>query len=96
MSKEYFSKMFLKLLLEETPRKGLKVRVPELFYLVEKNFNEITSALEQGYSWEQVERAFMKGCGAEWKNYWCSSFIRRYYERIEREHEAEKTQGCDQ
>ena len=48
--------MFLKLLLEETPRKGLKVRVPELFYLVEKNFNEITSALEQGYSWEQVER----------------------------------------
>ena len=48
--------MFTELLLEETPRKNLKVREPELFYLVEKNSSEFSVALEKGYSWEQIER----------------------------------------
>ena len=79
------NKMFTDLLLKETPRKNLKVREPELFYLVEKNLSEIFSALEKGYSWEQIERAFMKFYSAEWKSYWSRHFIKRYYERIQGE-----------
>ena len=77
--------MFIELLLKETPRKNLKVREPELFYLVEKNSSEFSVALEKGYSWEQIERAFMKFYSAEWKSYWGRQFIRRYYERIQGE-----------
>ena len=47
--------MFTELLQTEIPRKGLKVREPELFSLVEKNFNEISAALEEGYSWKETK-----------------------------------------
>lgn len=79
--------MFIELLLSEKPRKELKVQEPEIFYLVEKNFSEISTALEKGYGWEQIERAFIKCYSTEWKSYWSRSFIRRYYERIRRERE---------
>ena len=80
--------MFIELLLTESPQKGLKVQEPELFGLVEKNFYEISEALERGYSWRQIIRAFVKYYEAEWKEYWGVTFIRRYYERIKKEEQS--------
>ena len=77
--------MLIECLLSELPRKGLKVREPELFSLVEKVSDEISGALEKGYDWKQIERAFMKCYSTEWKPYWARPFIRRYYERIQGE-----------
>ncbi|MBQ2616344.1 MAG: hypothetical protein IJF90_05750 [Synergistaceae bacterium] len=77
--------MFIELLLMESQRKGLKVREPELFRLVEKNCDEITEALEKGYSWKQITKAFAECYRDEWKFCWAGDYIRRYYERIRKE-----------
>ena len=88
--------MFIELLLTEAPRKGLKVREPELFRLVEKNFGEISEALERGYSWRQIFGAFTKYYKAEWRQYWGVQLIREYYERIRKEQENEvRENGLD-
>ena len=77
--------MFTELLQTEIPRKGLKVREPELFSLVEKNFNEISAALEEGYSWKQIVKAFVKYYETEWNPYWGHALIWEYYKRIKKE-----------
>ena len=81
--------MFIELLLTESPRKGLKVREPELFSLVEKNFDEISEALERGYSWRQITKAFRECYRNERRFCWGGDYIRRYYERIRKEQENE-------
>ena len=80
--------MFIELLLTESPQKGLRVREPELFGLVEKNFGEISEALERGYSWRQITKAFVKCYRDEWKFCWAGDYIRRYYERIKKEEQS--------
>ena len=77
--------MFTELLQTERPLKGLRVREPELFSLVEENFGEISAALEEGYSWKQIVKAFVKYYEAEWNPYWGHALIWEYYKRIKKE-----------
>ena len=78
-------KILLSLLSKEPPKSQRNVREPRLYGLVSKTMEEITLALEKGYSWYQIGLAFSEIYEAEWKSYWSFTLIETYYKKIMKE-----------
>ncbi|MBQ3447639.1 MAG: hypothetical protein IJG37_08360 [Synergistaceae bacterium] len=69
----------------QIPRSECKVRFVGLYRLVEQNMAEIEEALNRGYSWSQICKAFKEVFAENWEQDCIPGYVRDYYKRIRKE-----------
>ncbi len=71
----------------QRPRSECKVRFVGLYSLVEQNMAEIEEALNRGYSWSQIEKAFKEVFAENWEKDCLPGYVKDYYRKIRKEKE---------